>query len=223
MKYALLIGINYIGTPNELHGCHQDVDDVYAYLSTKGYKMTVLKDADHPTRENIILNIKKIVSQCKPEDTLVFWYSGHGTYIKGNERDGRDECLCATDGIITDNELRPLFRGCKIRAVFDACHSGSILDLPLLYNKYIERENNTPGTGNIISISGCRDNQTSADAVFIHPNGALTYHLLKALKKGPYDWRDLMDKVRLNLKKDGFNQIPQLGMTNNYLYQLVDF
>jgi metacaspase-1 len=36
-KKSLLIGINYTGSENELHGCHQDVENVAEFLSYRGY------------------------------------------------------------------------------------------------------------------------------------------------------------------------------------------
>jgi hypothetical protein len=36
-KKSLLIGINYTGSENELNGCHQDVENVAAFLSYQGY------------------------------------------------------------------------------------------------------------------------------------------------------------------------------------------
>ena len=60
----------------------------------------------------------------------------------GDEADGHDETLCPMDyeqnGIITDDDMfdlvvKPLPRGCKLTAIFDCCHSGSILDLPFTY------------------------------------------------------------------------------------------
>jgi hypothetical protein len=36
-KKSLLIGINYTGSQNELHGCHQDVENVAEFLSYRGY------------------------------------------------------------------------------------------------------------------------------------------------------------------------------------------
>ena len=65
----------------------------------------------------------------------------------GDEVDGYDEALCPLDfetsGVIVDDEVnetlvRPLPRGAKLHAVVDACHSGTILDLPYLcrFNRY---------------------------------------------------------------------------------------
>ncbi|MDK9725474.1 MAG: caspase family protein [Sterolibacteriaceae bacterium MAG5] len=64
-----------------------------------------------------------------------------------------------------------------------------------------------------ILISGCRDTQTSADAYIGNSyNGALTYHLVAALKaaKGKIGYRDLHARTCEMLKAGGYDQVPQL-------------
>ena len=55
--------------------------------------------------------------------------------------DGYDETLCPLDfetqGMIVDDEInaaivKPLPRGVRLHAIIDACHSGTVLDLPFL-------------------------------------------------------------------------------------------
>lgn len=64
----------------------------------------------------------------------------------------------------------------------------------------------------LLMLSGCRSHQTSADAWFNErPNGALTYHLLQALKehKGK-TMTELLEIVRTTLHDAEFDQIPQM-------------
>lgn len=85
-----------------------------------------------------------LVQGCQAGDSLVFHYSGHGSQQRndtGDEIDGYDETLCPVDyqtqGMIVDDEInativRPLPLGVKLHAIVDACHSGTVLDLPFL-------------------------------------------------------------------------------------------
>lgn len=85
-----------------------------------------------------------LVQGCQPGDSLVFHYSGHGSRQRnynGDEVDGYDETLCPLDfetqGMIVDDEIntaivRPIPPGVKLHAIIDACHSGTVLDLPFL-------------------------------------------------------------------------------------------
>lgn len=74
----------------------------------------------------------------------MFHFSGHGSQQRnytGDEVDGYDETLCPMDfetqGMILDDEInativRPLPHRVKLHAIIDACHSGTVLDLPFL-------------------------------------------------------------------------------------------
>ena len=61
MKRALLVGINYIGTPYRLNGCINDVVNVESFLKTLGYTEFIkytddTRDASKlPTRNNILI------------------------------------------------------------------------------------------------------------------------------------------------------------------------
>lgn len=85
-----------------------------------------------------------LVQGCRSGDSLVFHFSGHGSTqpdYSMDEIDGYDETLCPVDfetqGMILDDEInativRPLPHGAKLHAIIDACHSGTVLDLPFL-------------------------------------------------------------------------------------------
>ncbi|KAJ3067141.1 hypothetical protein HDU98_009662 [Podochytrium sp. JEL0797] len=63
-------------------------------------------------------------------------------------------------------------------------------------------------------ISGCLDEQTSADAQLNGmASGALTFALLSALRDNPkgISFEDLLAQLRVFMKEDGFSQIPQLS------------
>lgn len=62
-------------------------------------------------------------------------------------------------------------------------------------------------------ITGCRDTQTSADAYISGSyNGALTYHLVKAVKdaNGKLSYRELHQRTIGLLRRGGYDQVPQL-------------
>lgn len=236
IKRALLIGINYIGTSSELAGCIQDIRDVETYLKQSGYtQFTILDDksaspSHRPTRENITAAIKSSVRATAPGDMLYVHYSGHGTYSpdqSGDEIDSRDECICPVDmKFIADDTLhnilvKPLVQGAKLRVVFDSCHSGSCLDLPYRWvaGTTFVQENTMVNKKDIIFISGCRDDQYSADATIDgHANGALTWALLRSLRDmgksgtSTHSWKDLGEMIRSHLREGGYDQVPQICM-----------
>jgi len=64
----------------------------------------------------------------------------------------------------------------------------------------------------IVLVSGCRSDQTSADASFGgRSNGALSYYLLQALKATPTQGMDkVLQTVRKGLLEGNYEQVPQL-------------
>ena len=154
-RKALLIGINYFGQQGELRGCINDTKNVSAFLIEKhGYRredMVILTDdaADpnlQPTHANIIRAMQWLVRDAQPNDSLFLHYSGHGGQAAdtdGDEEDGHDEVIYPVDfktaGHIVDDEIhftvvKPLRPGVRLTALFDSCHSGSVLDLPYIYS-----------------------------------------------------------------------------------------
>ena len=241
MKRALLIGINYTGTSHELNGCINDVINIKRLLTHHfDYKdeniILLTDDTDiKPTRKNILDLMKFLIEQTKSDDTLFVHYSGHGYYTRNYgseyESDNRDEFICPIDdsGILDDelNEIlvKNLPAGAKLRAIFDCCHSGTILDLPCkinIYNKFTKESNVKKRYSDIIMLSGCRDSQTSADAYITDKyRGALTWGFIYVIQEyisknnnkldTQLDWRDLITIIRYELKKNDFTQIPQLS------------
>ncbi|KAF8883816.1 caspase domain-containing protein [Infundibulicybe gibba] len=215
-KKALCIGINYRGQANELRGCINDAKHVREFLiKHHGYKdrdIMLLTDESSrssrlPTRENIIAAMRWLVQSASTNDSLFFHYSGHGGQtpdLDGDEVDGQDEVIFPLDfkqrGHIVDDEMhrimvRPLPAGCRLTALFDSCHSGTVLDLPYIYSSHgrlkgshikssARTRKSTPA--DVISWSGCKDGQTSADTfaggVAV---GAMSYAFITSLSKRP--------------------------------------
>lgn len=154
-RKALLIGINYIGSSNALKGCINDARAVAAFLKDRyGYRdddMVILTDDARnprslPTKQNILQAMQWLVNGAETNDTLFLHYSGHGGQtedLDGDEDDGYDEVIYPVDfkvaGHIVDDQIhdilvRPLKPGVRLTALFDCCHSGSVLDLPYIYS-----------------------------------------------------------------------------------------
>jgi len=231
-KKALLIGCNYEGTENELIGCINDVSNIQDMLkSTYGFtKIYVMTDETQkqPTRENILSSFKSLLMSGESGDTLFFLFSGHGgsTIDKNSdELDGLDEVIYPLDlNYIIDDELKELIqthlkKDVTLFALFDSCHSGTMLDLKYQYfnsdqnNSNTENNKNLETLGNVIMISGCMDSQKSADAyIGLSHQGSMTWSFLDAIKSNPnITWNDLILKMRKTLSKSLFSQTPQLS------------
>jgi len=230
-KKALLIGINYTGTKDELKGCINDANSIKERISNKGFNNIILLTdltSKKATKANILEEFKNLLANSQEGDLLFFLYSGHGTYLidkNNDETTGYDQCIVPCDlNIIVDDELKTLIQtylktNVTLFAMFDSCFSGTVFDLKyqymdsLNYDNYSENTKELETNGNVFMISGCTDYQTSADA-FINnkANGAMTWSFLEALKQNPNcSWRELVKKMRDLLKTSQISQIPQFS------------
>ncbi|ORX80763.1 peptidase C14 [Anaeromyces robustus] len=151
-KKGVFIGINYVNSKHKLMGCVSDAINISELFKNKfGFKdIMVLTDESKdekqkPTHNNITNAMKWLVKDAKAGDSLIFHFSGHGARVKdnnGDEMDGFDESIIPCDfgskGRIIDDKIHqllvePLPKGCKLTAIFDCCHSGTIMDLPYTY------------------------------------------------------------------------------------------
>jgi hypothetical protein len=230
-KNALVIGINYTGTENQLNGCINDANNINDLLLSAGFKyISVLTDnsSKTPTRDNIINEFINLLSNSNSGDTLFLFYSGHGSYMNdnnGNEITKYDQLILPCDlNWIVDDELKNIIQtnlkpNVNLISLFDSCFSESVLDLRFQYqdslfnNNDNENERESETNGNVIMISGCSDIQTSEDAVINNINqGALTWAFLQIFNSNPSQtWRQLLNGMRDLLKNNGFTQIPQLS------------
>ncbi|KAK7206146.1 caspase domain-containing protein [Myxozyma melibiosi] len=285
-RKALLIGINYIGTKSALRGCINDVNNIRNFLLNNGYKsedMVVLTDDQQnqrsiPTKANMIAAMQWLVKGAQPNDSLFFHYSGHGGQtedLNGDEEDGFDEVIYPLDfqtaGHIIDDDLHsimvtPLTAGVRLTAIFDSCHSGTVLDLPYVYSTQgVIKEPNlakeagqgllsafssysrgdlsgaistitgivkqaTNGGGNkaseltrrtktspadVITFSGCKDSQTSADASEAgKATGAMSYAFIEVMGSNPnQSYLSLLQNMR-QLMAAKYSQKPQLSASH---------
>lgn len=282
-KKAVLVGINYTGTSNQLNGCINDAHNVERFLLTKGFSkdnIVILTDDSKmaravPTRQNILDAMRWLVKDAQPSSSLWFSYLGHGVQVEdtnGDEDDGFDEAICPLDyetaGLINDDEMHdimvaPLRQGVRLTALFDSCHSGTVLDIPYMYstkgllkepnflkdagegllstfNAYSKGDQKGMMTGlkgifntvvnrdraeeanemskktkgsvaDVITLSGCKDNQTSADAKEQgQSTGAMSYAFISVMQSNPNQtYLSLLQETREILLAK-YSQKPQL-------------
>ncbi|KAJ8755662.1 hypothetical protein K2173_022257 [Erythroxylum novogranatense] len=185
-KRALLIGVSYKSLKCELKGTVNDVKSMRRLLLNHfGYNprdIVILTEVNQgieiaPTKKNIQKYMNWLLEDCKD----------------GDELDGFDETICPVDymneGMITENEIystivEPLPEGVTLHAIIDACHSGTVVGLSRIYNRFEKyfcanmRSNgysswnrkrwgkshskgHTSG-GLVISLAACKDEEVAA-------------------------------------------------------------
>ena len=154
-----------------------------------------------------------------------------------------DEALCPYDSdsnLLVDDDLRQLFanipNGVRLTVISDSCHSGSvtrvamneyrrnrqlhpsILGKPVLSPEEMhsarKKQEMYPESGmHEILLSGCKSNQTSADAYIANDyHGAMSYYAIKTIEDAGYKltYADLHDRLLPTLEDENYAQIPQL-------------
>jgi hypothetical protein len=136
-KRALCVGINdYPGTGSDLEGCVNDAKDWRRVLEQRGYEVATLLDGK-ATRAGMKQALEALIGAARPGDSLVFTFSGHGSWIPdraGDEADARDEMLCphdiASGQYLLDDDLAEIFgrkpAGANLYFISDSCHSGTV-------------------------------------------------------------------------------------------------
>lgn len=241
-KKALLIGINYNENTiegDELNGCVNDTNNLYKFLQQRcnflKSDITTLKNSE-ATRYNIEEELMELVSFSHENPGSEIWlsYSGHGSNMDSlKEEDLKCEVICPSDyaknGVISDYWLLDIVQGfeksTKLFVLMDCCNSGSNMNLPYrLKDSNVEvndisyNKNEIDNLCNIIKISGCEDDQTSADYYERNANefqGALTNAFLHF--SGDVDKNNNIHYFYHNILKylssRGFTQRPVLSFS----------
>ncbi|KAJ3081499.1 hypothetical protein HDU99_005529 [Rhizoclosmatium hyalinum] len=221
------------------HRGYTDTPETMKFLSDEA-----TSDDLKPTTKNILTAFEWLTSNNQPGDQLFLHYSGHGAVMKqASHPNGQEDCLVPLDyktaGCIDADAIhRALYHvlppTVKLSVIFDCCHSGTMLELPWTYrpsedgtlnkkevdSKGFKREHFTSETEGetvdkpVVVISGCRDDQTSADTVIkgYGSTGALSYAVQSVLKEqGPVTYDGLLRHIREFMATNNLTQVPQLS------------
>jgi hypothetical protein len=187
MKHALLIGLTYANTPNELKGPARDLYRIRDTLVD--YEVTLIIDA-LGSKQNIVQCFLDLV---KKKGTLFFYFSGHGQE--------NPEAIFCNDGTITHTEFRDMLThldpDANLVAVIDTCFSGNLFDLTYRWaNEWVQQG---PPAGHVSLISSSLSDETSLEYLTRNDAyGAFTRAYLHAIQDNP-TWRSLMEHIASHL------------------------
>jgi len=162
---ALLVGVGKYQNPkNNLPGIDLDLARMTDTLKIMGFKESEIHTLldEQSTEENILREMNSwLVDDVSEDDRVVFYFSGHGSFIPdldGDETDDHvDEVLVAHDvqvvrrdgkatlkGVISDDRIAEAIKLSASRrylTIVDACHSGTVTrDLFLKKNRALTGE-----------------------------------------------------------------------------------
>jgi hypothetical protein len=241
MKKALLIGIDYVNSPNvSLMGCINDIINVRNMLLDAYYydeaNITILRDDTLdfilPTKTNILAQLNTLAEESQNLEEIWFHYSGHGSQLRNQNSELKEIIVPSNydeEGFIMDEDILEILKkiNCRIIMIFDCCHSGSICDMPwsfeynnIIAEKYIRKKINTNNINNqeIYVFSGCRDNQTSADSSnsLEQSVGAFSNAFIECLRASHHNITimNLYKNICEYLLQNDYNQNPILSSSN---------
>lgn len=176
--FGVFVGISDYPSQNDLDYCADDAIRVQQAFVNAGVlsplDSVVLRDRQ-ATRAAVAGSIERFARRMGPNDTLVFFFSGHGSRTadrNGDERDGQDETIVLADGPVLDDELAQIFAPTRGRAIaaLDSCYSGG-------FQQDLARLPNTAG------LYASREDQVSYVANRHQAGGYLSYHLAEVVTR----------------------------------------
>lgn len=118
--------------------CDMNLEIIKSLLEARGFRIAATLFQEQATSANIFAEIEKAKRVLAPGDMLVFYFTGHGHWIKDvhrDEDDGMDEYLVAWDRLICDDEFRAVWStldpSIRLLTIVDACHSGTPMTMPM--------------------------------------------------------------------------------------------
>lgn len=222
------------------------------FLKKNHFEVTWLADRKEqghklmfPSKKNIMSQIQGLLKVSGEGDAIWVYFSGHGLptgHKRSTEADGQDEGIMVlneqtkkveviNDDWLTKNFANKLQQGIEAFVMFDACHSGTAIDLPYVYKpgsgfrKNPGKENAVPHredgkVGRMVFLAACRDHQESAGLIGKAANGKSLFGSLLTLRfanimedRENRDIRldDMMDDIVESIAGAGYEQKPLLS------------
>ena len=165
--YVLLTGVNNYGTgENNLNFPVKDAKELKQIFDRRGATVAMLT-SKYVTKENINKKLDAIIKLAKPEDKIIFFFSGHGT---------PGAFCCYKFDLYKYSDLAEKLSKARTSKVFcfiDACHSGSA--------RFATNEQTGLGAVKPVFCIACRPQEYSFEK-FLIDNGVFTQALTKGLR-----------------------------------------
>ncbi|CAM9901086.1 unnamed protein product [Phaeothamnion confervicola] len=196
--HGVAVGLNYTGSLR-LQNCISDAECMATLMTDSLHipqdsiqTITDSSSAPLPTKDVIFGSLKSLLQTSK-DGAVLFSMSSHGFSIPDritgcDELDRNDEAvLCADMQPLKDDEIYKYiaYQGATscILMIVDACHSGTVVDLPYSFNgtswTHATRRG-TPPRAFVVGVSGAMDTETASDGAA--NNGAFTAAFLRAIR-----------------------------------------
>ena len=186
--WAVIAGVSNYQAISDLNYGDDDAQDLYQALSPVWgtSHMLLLKDWQ-ATKSAILSGIDWIADNADENDTVLFFFSGHGSDYGGGYFCPYDSLTTSWDNDISatelENALAPI-RADQVVVILDCCYSGCF-------------QNELSESGRVIMMA-CSSYEVSYEYTALR-NGAFTYFILEAL--GKFDEVDTNDDYILSAEE----------------------
>ena len=166
--YLVSVGVaDYPGNNMDLQKSANDARTIaQIYSSTKTSEVVLMLDKN-ATIDGVMDNVAKIYAKAKKDDTVIFFFSGHGA----------PGALCFYDGQLQYQRIFDALKECQATNKFviaDACFSGKMRSSTKRTTQYNPQ--------NIVFFLSSRTNEVSKETAF--SNGLFTLYLERGLRGG---------------------------------------
>lgn len=193
--YIIASGVSiYKDSGLNLSYAHKDAEEIAELLAGKTGDLyervhTDLLNNNKALKTNIFQQFEMLKTATKPQDTLVFYFSGHGLFTETTSLDSiyslalYDTTRESEKTNITTEELEQLINSVppqNIIVIIDACHAAKAVDFESLTHAYTDRISTklakNAGIGVFLSSAGEQPSYESYDL----KHGVFTYAFIKA-------------------------------------------
>lgn len=205
-RYAFLLSCEEYEEYDDICFCHGDALLMYDTLKnycdypSENIVLNTLYAGDENTPEQIYNKLIEIISTASCEDTVMFYFAGHGIKIK-------DEGFLIlpntkrSDVFHTSLELKKLneimrTKKCNCFMILDACHSG-LLPRGDVSTLFVE----TMSDKSCVTLASCSENECSYPDDQLE-QGIFTYYLAEAIRNSPLNEEIFLDELKIQICQD---------------------
>lgn len=168
--FVLITGVsNYQDEDLNLAQSTKDAKNFKDVMDTQTKDITLLT-SKNVTRANVLEKLRAIANRAQKDDSIIFFYAGHGM----------NGALYGFDGPIAYTDIVDVLSKSKAKekiCFIDACRSGSVIDA----KETKDWTKSVTGNNDIAFIVACRPGENSSEHPFVGA-GYFTKALIKALR-----------------------------------------
>lgn len=172
--YLVSVGIaDYPGTANDLRISDNDAKTIVNIFEATNDATTATLVNEEATSVALISQMRKVFADAKADDTVILYFSGHGT----------PGALVCHDGLLTYQSIFNVMKRCKAKKkiiMADACYTGKM--------RTSKKQSDSYNAQSVMLFLSSRTNEVSQETRF--QNSLFTIYLERGLRGGADNDRD---------------------------------